>query len=151
VLARLQRSCVRSCLVGLACLAGLCAATRVARAEDSFTGPDKTLHFAATSLLAVSGYTLALSLDASRDVRFAAAFGLPLFAGAAKELFDAATGGDASRGDLAWDLIGTMTGVTLSWLFGELLFASSPAATSQAPARAAPPRLLLLREVTTER
>ncbi len=133
----------------------LVAAPARAHAQDDLLGPDKPLHFAATTLLSLGSYSLAASLHADRDLRFAVAFAVPLGAGLAKELFDAAAGGDASRGDFAWDLLGTMTGVMLAWLFGELIFPQDTARTVPSPRApsygSGPPPSLLLHEVATER
>lgn len=109
-----------------ACL-GLCAAPRLARAEDASIGPDKPLHFGASALLSLSGYTLAVALDAGPALRFGSSFALPLAAGLGKEGFDAAFGGDPSRADLAWDLLGIMAGLVVVRVLEELLFAPSPA------------------------
>jgi putative lipoprotein len=80
------------------------------RAEDSWVGRDKALHFGVSAALAASGYGLsALWID--RPVyRFLAGSSLALAAGAGKEIWDAAGHGDPSLKDFTWDAVGTLTG-----------------------------------------
>jgi uncharacterized protein YfiM (DUF2279 family) len=49
-------------------------------------------------------------------VRLGTGAALGLGAGVAKELFDLHTGGDPSWRDLAWDALGTATGLLVAYL-----------------------------------
>ena len=88
-----------------------------ARGEDAdpWFGRDKALHFSASASIAIAGYGgTALATD-DRRVRIGVASGVALAAGLGKEAWDAAGHGDPSGRDLAWDVVGTATGVLLAW------------------------------------
>ena len=69
-------------VAALVCCALACtmlvAAPARAHAQDDLLGPDKPLHFAVSTLLSLGSYSFAASLDAGRDLRFAAAFAVPI-------------------------------------------------------------------------
>ena len=99
-----------------------------ARAEDSWWGADKALHFGATASIAGGGYALgALAWDGYAP-RIALGTGLGLGAGIGKEVLDAAGLGDPSWKDLTWDLIGTAVGVGISVSIDLAIRGPSPAA-----------------------
>lgn len=85
-------------------------------AEDSFVGSDKALHFSVSVGLSGAAYTAAALLHQPAEVKLSAAIGLSLFAGVAKELADARGFGTPSPYDLAWDVLGTVTGTAIAWL-----------------------------------
>ena len=63
------------------------------------------------------------SLFTKREAtRASAGATLALAAGAAKEVYDRYSGGDASLRDLTWDVVGAATGTVLSWLVDRYLF-----------------------------
>lgn len=94
-------------------LALLCTAGS-ARADD-FWGRDKALHFGVSAGLAAGGYGAAALFSEHRGVRLAVGGGLALGAGAAKELADLAGAGEPSWKDMAWNAIGTVTGLLIAW------------------------------------
>jgi uncharacterized protein YfiM (DUF2279 family) len=81
------------------------------------------LHFAASAELATNGYTLGAAFSEDRRVRLASGAALALTAGFLKELYDLSAYGDFSWRDIAWDVVGTATGLLISWLVDRLLFA----------------------------
>jgi putative lipoprotein len=105
-------------------VATLLAAPTPARAgePDPWLGRDKALHFGASALLAGGGYAGAAALSDRTSVRLAAGAGVAVSAGIAKEVYDRFSGGDASLRDLAWDAVGTATGLVVSWLIDRYLF-----------------------------
>jgi uncharacterized protein YfiM (DUF2279 family) len=106
-------------------LALLCAALVAlpspARARDLWLAPDKALHFGATFLLASASYGAAAPLTPPPVVRFGTAAGVAMAVGLAKEMHDRTSGGDPSLRDLAWDAVGTATGLVVAWLVGRYL------------------------------
>ncbi len=88
---------------------------------DRWFGRDKALHFGASGLLAAGGYGAAGLHTEQRSVRLAVGASAALTIGVAKEILDRYTGGQPSGRDLAWDLLGTATGVGLAWLVDRLL------------------------------
>ena len=82
--------------------------------DDSWWGQDKTLHFLASATIASSTYAVGTAVWDSRLPTVCAALGVTLGAGALKEAWDAAAGGDASWKDFAWDVFGTISGIGLS-------------------------------------
>ncbi len=91
------------------CLAG------TARAEsDPWFGEDKRLHFGASASLALVGYGGAALVTDDRGLRAGVAAAFALDIGIAKELWDRAGHGDASPRDLAWDVVGTATGLAVA-------------------------------------
>ncbi|TCL04409.1 MULTISPECIES: YfiM family lipoprotein [Sodalis] len=86
-------------------------------AQDTWTGQDKTVHFAASAALAMAGGAVAEHQNASparsRNIGFAFSISL----GAAKEGFDSRAAGTGwSWKDFAWDVAGAATGYTLYYL-----------------------------------
>lgn len=80
------------------------------------------LHFAASAELATNGYVLGAAFSEDRRVRLASGAALALTAGVAKELYDLSAHGDFSSRDIGWDVIGTATGLLISWLVDRFLF-----------------------------
>lgn len=80
------------------------------------------LHFAASAELASNGYVLGAAFSDDRRVRLASGAALALTAGVAKELYDLSAHGDFSWRDIGWDVIGTATGLLISWLVDRFLF-----------------------------
>jgi putative lipoprotein len=79
-------------------------------------GRDKALHFGASGGLALVGYGASVLTGQREPVRLAVGAGLALGAGLVKETLDLWTAGDASRRDLAWNVLGTASGLLLAWL-----------------------------------
>ncbi len=82
---------------------------------DPWFAMDKARHFAAASLLAGGAYAVAAGCDASGEGRLWAGGLTAMGAGAAKELWDLRGHGDPSWRDLAWDGVGTATGLVTAW------------------------------------
>lgn len=100
----------------------LLAPRPVSGASDPWWGQDKALHFSACFMLAGDGYATSAVLSKNDGHRWLAGFGLAMAAGAGKEAYDKAGGGDASVRDLAWDVVGGATGAAISWLIDRYLF-----------------------------
>lgn len=94
----------------------------LASERDPWFGRDKALHFSATALLACDGYATAAVFTKRESVRLAAGAGVGLAAGAAKEVYDRYSGGDASMRDLTWDAVGAAASSFVSWLIDRYLF-----------------------------
>jgi putative lipoprotein len=92
-----------------------------ALAQDDWFGRDKALHFGATFVLARGGYAAGAALSREPVVPFVAGATVAMGAGIAKELYDHASGGDASLRDLTWDAVGTATGLVTAWLIDRFL------------------------------
>lgn len=90
-------------------------------ALDPWWGPDKAAHYGLSAALAGSGWGLAALGTEHRPLRLAVGASLALGAGLAKELLDLAGGGAPSWRDLAWDGLGTATGLLLAWALDLLL------------------------------
>jgi putative lipoprotein len=84
-----------------------------------------SLHFAASAELATNGYTLGAAFSDDKRVRLASGAALALAAGFAKELYDLSANGDFSWSDIGWGVVGTATGLLISWLVDRLLFGPS--------------------------
>lgn len=97
------------------------AASAHATDRDPWFGRDKALHFGASSLIACGGYATAAQLTDDTRLRLGVGAGVALSAGIAKEVYDKYSGGDASLRDLTWDVVGTATGLVLSWLIDRYL------------------------------
>ncbi|MBX7099589.1 MAG: hypothetical protein K1X89_17870 [Myxococcaceae bacterium] len=97
--------------------------------HDDWLGSDKPLHFSATAGIALAGYAGA-RLVFKAEAPLAAGLGAlaALTAGVAKELLDLGRYGYSSPKDLAWDVLGTVTGTVLAVLVERWLFAPRPAA-----------------------
>lgn len=102
-------------------------APEAAWAEDRWLGPDKALHFGVSAALAAGGYALSVPLTDTEPPRLIVGASLALGAGIAKELYDWSGRGDASFRDLAWDVLGTVTGLLIAWGLDRLLDRSEPA------------------------
>jgi len=104
--------------------AAISSSARAAEAADPWFGRDKALHFAATATIATAGYGGAALVTDDRKIRVVAGASLAMAAGIGKELWDLAGHGDPSWKDLAWDAIGTTTGVltarAIDWLVGRV-------------------------------
>lgn len=108
--------------------AGLMAlALASAPVHDDWLGSDKPLHFSATAGIALAGYAGARLLFRV-EPPLAAGLGAlaALTAGVAKELLDLGRYGYSSPKDLAWDVLGTVTGTVLAVLVERWLFAPRP-------------------------
>ena len=115
---------LRIALLALALLwAALGPLTARARAEDAFFGADKSLHFSISAAAALTCELALNSFELPAPVHYPLALALPLALGFGKELFDYARGGQASRADLSWDILGVATGLLVAfvlekWLIG---------------------------------
>jgi putative lipoprotein len=106
------------------CLVAFCLVARpcLAANGDPWLGQDKALHFSACFMLAGDGYAGVSVFTKRETMRLTAGAGLALAAGAAKEVYDRYSGGDASLRDLTWDVVGAATGTVISWLVDRYLF-----------------------------
>ena len=108
---------------------------RAQQDSDPWFGRDKALHFATSASIAVVVYAGASFQTESRAKRIVAAASLALAAGLAKEAWDLSGHGDASGRDLAWDVIGTSTGVLLAYAIDWAVGRLRGTAAAAAPAR----------------
>jgi putative lipoprotein len=108
---------------------------RAQQDSDPWFGRDKALHFAASASIAVVVYAGASFQTESRAKRIVAAASVALAAGLAKEVWDLSGHGDASGRDLAWDVIGTSTGVLLAYAIDWAVGRLRGTAAAAAPAR----------------
>lgn len=119
---------LRIALLGAALLgAALGPLSAPARADDAFFGADKSLHF---SISAAAALTCELALDSFElpaPLHYPLALALPLGLGFGKELFDYARGGQASRADLTWDILGVATGLLVAFVLEKWLIGPSDA------------------------
>ncbi|MCY1080528.1 YfiM family protein [Archangium lansingense] len=90
--------------------------------RDDWFGQDKALHFSVSAGLAGAGYAGGALLFDAPEARWLSGAGVALGAGLAKEVYDAGRGSFFSFKDLAWDVLGTATGLTLSWAVDRLFF-----------------------------
>jgi putative lipoprotein len=106
------------------CLVSFCLVSRpcLAANSDPWLGQDKALHFSACFMFAGDGYAGASVFTKRETTRLGAGAGIAVAAGAAKEVYDRYSGGDASLRDLTWDVVGAATGTMLSWLVDRYLF-----------------------------
>ncbi|WP_375771891.1 hypothetical protein NR798_13700 [Archangium gephyra] len=118
---------VRENLLALVCLSLLVPLS--ARAEepeipstDDWFGQDKALHYSVSAGLAGAGYAGGALLFGTPEARWLSGAGVALGAGVAKELYDAGRGSFFSFKDLTWDVLGTATGLGLSWAVDRLFF-----------------------------
>lgn len=93
------------------------AAARAQADPDPWFGQDKALHFAVSAGIASGSYGLAgLWRPSSEALRLVVGGSAALAAGAAKELWDLATGlGTPSWKDFTWDVAGTAVGLAVAW------------------------------------
>ena len=105
-------------------LPAFCLVSRPCLATDSdpWLGQDKALHFSACFMFAGDGYAGASVFTQRESTRLGAGAGMAVAAGAAKEVYDRYSGGDASLRDLTWDVVGAATGTVISWLVDRYLF-----------------------------
>jgi putative lipoprotein len=96
-----------------------------AAGRDDWLGRDKALHFGVTFTLAGAGYAAAAPLHRTPVARLGLVATLVMATGIAKEMHDRATGGDPSLRDLAWDGVGTATGLVVGWLVDRYLASRS--------------------------
>jgi putative lipoprotein len=73
-------------------------------------------------MFAGDGYAGASVFTKRESARVGVGASLAIAAGAAKEVYDRYSGGDPSRRDLTWDVVGATTGALLSWLLDRYLF-----------------------------
>ncbi|WP_199243170.1 hypothetical protein [Vitiosangium sp. GDMCC 1.1324] len=96
--------------------------------RDDWFGRDKALHYSVSAGLAGAGYAGGALLFEAPEARWLTGAGVALGAGVAKELYDAARGSFFSVKDLTWDVLGTATGLGLSWAVDRLFFQREAAA-----------------------
>ncbi|WP_257455202.1 hypothetical protein [Archangium lipolyticum] len=101
--------------------------------RDDWFGRDKALHYGVSVGLAGAGYAGGALLFEEPGARWLTGAGLALGAGLGKEVYDAWRGSVFSFKDLVWDVLGTATGLALSWAIDRLFFHHPPAG----PARVA--------------
>lgn len=115
-------------------LLGLALSGRAAAQErDPWLGPDKALHFSLSAGLAGGGYAVGATLFEEPPPRLIVGGALALGLGVAKELYDLTGAGDPSWRDLAWDVIGTATGLAIAWAIDHFFFrrlSAKPAAST---------------------
>jgi putative lipoprotein len=91
--------------------------TRVAlAADDEWWARDKALHFLASATIAGGAYAAGTLAWNSRVPTVGFALGVSVGVGAAKECWDGLGHGDASWKDFAWDVVGALAGVGLSFV-----------------------------------
>jgi putative lipoprotein len=90
--------------------------------QDDWFGQDKALHYGISVGLAGAGYAGGALLFEAPEARWLSGAGVALGAGVAKELYDAGRGTFFSFKDLTWDVLGTATGLGLSWAVDRLVF-----------------------------
>jgi putative lipoprotein len=90
--------------------------------QDDWFGQDKLLHFGISGGLAGVGYTGGALLFDAPQARWLTGAGVALGMGLGKEIHDAGRGGLFSFKDLTWDVLGTGTGLALSWAVERLFF-----------------------------
>jgi uncharacterized protein YfiM (DUF2279 family) len=100
----------------------LAASSARGASGDDWLGQDKPKHFGVTLVLAGGGYGAGALVFESPRARLLSGAALGLGVGIGKELYDATHAGDASWKDLAWDAVGTATGLALAWLIDTLFF-----------------------------
>ncbi len=104
---------------------------------DDWFGQDKALHYGVSVGLAGAGYAGGALLFDTPEARWLSGAGVALGAGVAKELYDAGRGSFFSFKDLTWDVLGTASGLALSWAVDRLLFQRDGSVrTGEEPARA---------------
>ena len=108
-------------VAAIAIAATLSTGSRAQATEDGSWGRDKALHFGVSAGLGATGYGLSSLVLKPRWQRAASGAGFSLSLGAAKEIMDMHGTGTASERDMAWNVVGTATGVGLAWLADILL------------------------------
>jgi putative lipoprotein len=104
-------------LIALVVMTGLGASAAAVHADerDPWFGRDKAYHFTASAVIAAGGYGVTRSFTDDRPTCLAVGGALALSAGVGKELYDLSGRGDPSLRDLTWDVLGTATGLLLTW------------------------------------
>lgn len=113
------RSAVAVVLLGLCLLWPATASandTDTDKDTDPWLGRDKLVHFGVSTGLAFHGYLTGVVVLEEPWQRALLGAGLTLGLGAAKEGYDAATGGRASGRDFAWNTLGAAVGVGVGLL-----------------------------------
>lgn len=105
---------VRGVIAGLL-LATTFAVSDVRAEDDPWTSRDKVIHYGISAGIAASGYVGGVLLFDKRAYALACGAALAVTAGVGKELVDLAGYGDPSWKDLAWDGLGMLSGLALSW------------------------------------
>ena len=100
--------------------------------RDPWLGPDKALHFGATTAISLGGYGAACLFTDNRWVRASTGFGLAVTVGAAKEGYDALGHGDPSWRDFTWDVVGAAVGTGLAFMLDRYVFSHRTAAELRA-------------------
>lgn len=117
-----RRTCRAFCLLVAPWPLLLFGACPASAESDRWWGQDKALHFSTCFMFAGDAYATAAVLSQRESYRALAGFGFAMAAGAGKEVYDKAGGGDASMRDFAWDAVGGATGAAISWLIDRYLF-----------------------------
>lgn len=91
------------------------AAPPARAADDAWTGTDKTVHFAASAGIAAGGYAVGTLAFDARGHALVLGGALSLVVGAGKEVADLAGAGTPSWKDFAWDAMGAVAGLAVSW------------------------------------
>lgn len=100
----------------MACAAALFFAAAPASADDDpWLSRDKGYHFAVSATIASGGYVAGAFLFDARGHALIFGASLTAAAGIGKEILDATGYGDPSWKDLAWDGIGMVTGLAVTW------------------------------------
>jgi uncharacterized protein YfiM (DUF2279 family) len=110
----------------LALLLFLLAGAAHAQDADPWLGPDKALHFAATGVISAGGYGVGALIWDEPAPRLLTDGVLAMGAGVGKELLDLAGLGHPSWRDLAWDAIGTASGLLIAWAVDRAIQALFP-------------------------
>lgn len=84
--------------------------------EDAWVGPDKALHFGASSVIASGSYAVSTLLFDARGHSLLFGAGVSALVGGGKEAFDAVGLGTPSWRDLAWDAAGTIVGLGVAYV-----------------------------------
>ncbi|MFY0524646.1 hypothetical protein ACN28I_16270 [Archangium gephyra] len=106
---------------------------------DDWFGQDKALHYSLSVGLAGAGYAGGALLFEAPEARWLSGAGVALGAGVAKEIYDAGRGTHFSFKDLTWDVLGTATGLGLSWAVDRLFFQRDAGAPASQADRAGLP------------
>lgn len=101
----------------------LAATSARAAPGDDWLGQDKARHFGVTLVLGGGGYGAGALVFESTQARLLTGAALGLGVGLGKELYDSGRATGFSGKDLAWDAVGTATGLALAWLIDTLFFA----------------------------
>jgi len=107
--------------LGLLLVSCIAPGARAASGDD-WLGPDKPKHFAACFTLASAGYAGGALLFDEPSTRWLTGAGLAMGVGVGKELYDWGRGTTFSMKDLAWDAVGTASGLAVAYLVDRLVF-----------------------------